>query len=136
MRKTQRRYVFVFKRKTRQILNDAHKLVLNELKRIVHHNQISVVAYEAACRAKMNDWTRFGTLDAIGVHMCHYIVSHDLFLSLSHIVVDVIHMLFKLGDLFIGDIKPHGFLAFSERHPKPSPGFKFIIVRENLSHIP
>ena len=45
----------------------------------------------------MDDAGCLGALLAVGVHMAHHVVAHQLFALDGHFVVDIVHMGFQLG---------------------------------------
>ena len=83
----------------------------------------------------MNDALCQGTLQAVGIHMGHYIMTHLALPLLRRLVIDVLGMAFHLVDLFLCDGQSQFLLCLRQGNPQSPPGFKLFIRREDILHL-
>ena len=74
------------------------------------------------------------TLLTVGVDVAHYVVTDYLFACLGDIVIDVLGVFLKLGDLFVGDIQTKFLFGLGESYPQSAPCAELHIGGEEVLH--
>ena len=84
----------------------------------------------------MDDAAGCGALQPIGVDMAHHIMT-AFFLPLFRIrIIDVFRMGNKLVDLLLCYIQTLIALSLSQSDPQLAPGFKLVVIGEDVLHLP
>ena len=92
MGECQSRQALVLISKPCKLGDHIHKLLPDDLKRLVHHDHIRIVPHIAGGCPKMDDPRRFRTLLSVSVHMTHDIMAHLLLPGLRHLIIDIVGM--------------------------------------------
>ncbi len=141
MSKSKGRNSLVFIGKISEYTDYVYEFFSDKLQTFSHNNDISIVADIAACGSKVDNTRRLRTLDAVCVHMTHYIVSYFLLLLLGNIVIDIVNMSLHLFDHLIGyngftiRFKTEFFFGLSKSDPQLSPCGKLLVLRKNELHL-
>ena len=135
MREGQRRLILMLLREAGQCAHDKHQLLLHQVERFRHNDNIRVISHIAGCSAEMNDRLSLRTLHAISVNMGHDIVADFLFPCPGNLIIDVVLVSRQLIDLLLGDGKPQFMLCLRQSNPKLAPGAEFFLLREEIFHL-
>ena len=119
--------------KSCQLGHDIDQLLSYQPQGLCHDNNIGIVSHITGGRAQMNDALCQGTLQAVGIHMGHYIMTHLALPLLRRLVIDVLGMAFHLVDLCDGQSQI--LLCLRQGNPQSPPGFKLFIRREDILHL-
>ena len=129
-------HVLVFLGEAAQLCQHTDQLFAHQFQTLTHHDDVGVVAHIAAGGTQMDDAGSLGALLAVGVHMAHHVVAHQLFALDGHFIVDIVHMGFQLSHHIGGDVG-QALLHFGpgQRHPQAAPCAELVIVREDILHL-
>ena len=134
--KCQRRLIFIFICKFRQLCHHIDQFFANQLKSLCHNNNICVVSYIAGGSSQVNNSLCLGALLTVSIYMRHYIMTNKALTLLCHIVVDIICMSLQLVNLLLAYRQSQLMLGLCESNPESSPGSEFFIRRKNVLHFP
>ena len=127
MGKCQCRLVFICISKVTELGDDVNEFFTHQLQGLVHHDNVSIIAYITGSSSQVDDSFCLRALYAICIYMGHDIVADDLFPFLRHFIIDILRMAFQLLDLFVGDGKSQLLLCLCQCDPESSPGAEFHI---------
>ena len=97
-------HILIAIRKLRKQLDDSEQLRTYNLERIPNQNNIGIVSYVTRSRSEMNNPCSRLRLLSISIHMRHHIVPNFFLTRISDIIVDVMHVFFHIGNLFVRNI--------------------------------
>ncbi len=83
----------------------------------------------------MDDPLRLGALHPIGIDVAHYIVPDLPLACLGHIIIDVLCVGLKLGNLLVGDVEPLRLLGAGQCDPELSPCAELHVRRKKILHL-
>ena len=72
---------------------------------------------------------------AVCVNVSHNIVAQFALILFRRVVIYVVNMRFKFGNLFVRDVETEFFLTFRKCNPEFAPGGKLGVIGENLFHL-
>ena len=130
MRKRQSRQVFVLHREMRQNADDADKFVAQQAQSFRHDDNVGVVPYIAGGCPQMDDRARLRALLAIGIHMGHHVVAHDLLALPGNIVIDVVGKTAHFIDLLLRNGQAQLHFRLRQGDPKAAPGTELFVRRK------
>ena len=101
---------------------------------VPHDDDVGVVADIAGGSAQVDDALCLRALEAVGVDMAHDVVADEFFSGLRFLIVDVVLMGDEFVDLFFSDREAQLHLGFREGNPQKPPGFKLLVLGEDVLH--
>ena len=78
----------------------------------------------------MNDRARLRALLAVGIHMGHYVVAHDLLALSGNLVIDVVGKAAHFIDLFLRNGQAQLHFRLRQGDPKAAPGTELFVRRK------
>ena len=83
----------------------------------------------------MDDTGGGGRSLAVGVYMCHHVVTNFLFPGSGTGKVNVRDVGFQLLDLLFGDRQPQRMLGLGKRNPELPPDFNPLLLGKQVQHV-
>ena len=103
-------------------------------KPLFYEQNIGVIGYVTRGRAEVDYRAGVRADVSESVNMRHYVVPKLLFILVFFIVIDIVNMLFHLGDLLVRNVKPELFFALRKGNPKFAPRRISVVRGENFLH--
>ena len=135
MGESEGREVLVLDRELRQLVEEVHELLLDELQTFGHGDDVGVVADIAGRGAEVDDALRVRALDAVGIDVGHDVVAALLLFLDGDFVVDVIGVRFQFVDLLLGDGQAQFMFGLRQSDPQLSPGLELEVRGEDVLHL-
>ena len=135
MSKAQGGQLSILHGKAAQIIHHIDHLPHQQVQAFLHNQKVRIIPYVTGSGTPMHNGFGQGTLNAIGIHMCHHIVANLPLFFLSHLVIDVLLMLYHLLNLGFVNGQSQFFFRFRQSNPKPSPGSKLLLLRKKILHL-
>ena len=134
MRVAKRRKRFVLDRKVRKRGHDVDKLLADQLQRLMHNDNIRIVAYIAGGRPQMDNRLCRRALFSVCIYVRHDVMTYEAFAGLCRFVINIVRRPAQLVDLLLRDREAKFFFAFRQSNPEPSPRSEFLIRGKQELH--
>ena len=135
MGEAQRGQGLIFIRKAGEVADDPHQLVPNQLQRLLHQDDVRVVAHIAACGAQVDNGHGLGALVAPCVDMSHHVMAQLPLVLRCSGEVHVVNIGLHLVNLLLCDGKTQLHLRTGKGNPQPAPCGEFFYRGENILHL-
>ena len=134
VRKSESRHILVLHSKIGKKGYYVYNLFPYKFERLCHYDNICVIAHITARCAEVDYALCLGALNAVGIDVAHNIVANLLFTFFGNVIVDVVCVCFKLGNLFVGYFKSKLLFRLGKCNPQSAPGFKLFVRRKEILH--